>query len=44
MAAYVILRDTEEEAQAELARITDVKETSGYAGFDDFTSKSRTRD
>lgn len=41
MAAYVICRDTEEEAQAELARITDVKETSGYAGYDDFTSKSQ---
>lgn len=40
MAAYVICRDTEEEAQAELARITDVKDTSGYAGYDDFTSKS----
>jgi dimethylsulfone monooxygenase len=42
MAAYVICRDTEEEAQAELARITDVKEdVSGYAGFKDFTSKSQ---
>ncbi|SDN61099.1 FMNH2-dependent dimethyl sulfone monooxygenase [Fictibacillus solisalsi] len=41
MAAYVICRDTEEEAQAELERITDVKETSGYAGFKDFTSKSQ---
>ncbi len=41
MAAYVICRDTEEEAQAELTRITDVKESSGYAGYDDFTSKSQ---
>ncbi|MFB6467191.1 LLM class flavin-dependent oxidoreductase [Cytobacillus sp. Hz8] len=41
MAAYVICRDTEEEAQAELARITDVKESGGYAGYDDFTSKSQ---
>lgn len=41
MAAYVICRDTEEEAQEELARITDVKDTSGYAGFKDFTSKSQ---
>lgn len=41
MAAYVICRDTEEEAQAELARITNVKDTSGYAGYDDFTSKSQ---
>ncbi|MCG1021251.1 LLM class flavin-dependent oxidoreductase [Sutcliffiella horikoshii] len=41
MAAYVICRDTEEEAQAELARITDVKESEAYAGFKDFTSKSQ---
>lgn len=41
MAAYVICRETEEEAIAELARITDVKESSGYAGFKDFTSKSQ---
>jgi FMNH2-dependent dimethyl sulfone monooxygenase len=40
MAAYVICRDTEEEAQAELERITDVKESSGYAGYNDFVSKS----
>ncbi|GAB3057865.1 LLM class flavin-dependent oxidoreductase [Salinicoccus sesuvii] len=40
MAAYVICRDTEAEAKAELARITDVKEAAGYAGFEDFTSKS----
>lgn len=41
MAAYVICRDTEEEAQAELERITTVKDTSGYAGFKDFTTKSQ---
>lgn len=41
MAAYVICRDTEEEALEELARITDVKDVSGYAGFKDFTSKSQ---
>jgi FMNH2-dependent dimethyl sulfone monooxygenase len=41
MAAYVICRDTEEEAQAELERITNVKESSGYAGYHDFVSKSQ---
>ncbi|WP_099157839.1 LLM class flavin-dependent oxidoreductase [Virgibacillus ndiopensis] len=41
MAAYVICRDTEKEALQELERITDVKDTSGYAGFKDFTSKSQ---
>ncbi|GAA0327314.1 LLM class flavin-dependent oxidoreductase [Bacillus carboniphilus] len=41
MAAYVICRDTEEEAQHELARITDVKESSAYAGYKDFVGKSQ---
>jgi FMNH2-dependent dimethyl sulfone monooxygenase len=41
MAAYVVCRDTEEEALEELQRITDVKESTGYAGFKDFTSKSQ---
>lgn len=41
MAAYVICRDTEAEAQAELARITDVRDTAGYAGFKDFTTMSQ---
>lgn len=41
MAAYVICRDTEEEAQAELARITKVEDMSGYAGYKDFTTKSK---
>ncbi len=40
LAAYVVCRDTEEEVQEELARITDVKETSGYAGYKDFTGNS----
>lgn len=41
MAAYVICRDTEEEALAELARITDVKDSAGYAGYKDFTMMSQ---
>lgn len=41
MATYIICRDTEEEAQAELARITDVKDTAGYAGYADFTTMSQ---
>ncbi len=41
MAAYIVCRDTEEEAQAELNRITNVRESSGYAGFNDFVSKSQ---
>ncbi|TRZ38225.1 LLM class flavin-dependent oxidoreductase [Niallia circulans] len=41
MAAYVICRETEEAAAQELARITDVKESSAYAGFDDFVNKSQ---
>jgi FMNH2-dependent dimethyl sulfone monooxygenase len=41
MAAYVICRETEEEALREMGRITDVKESSAYAGFKDFTSKSQ---
>lgn len=41
MAAYVVCRPTEEEAMEELARITDVKESSGYAGFQDFVTKSQ---
>ncbi|GAC1362117.1 MAG: LLM class flavin-dependent oxidoreductase [Ktedonobacteraceae bacterium] len=40
MAAYVICRDSEAEAQAELQRITDVKDVVGYAGFQDFTTMS----
>ncbi len=41
MAAFIVCRDTEEEVQAELERITDVKDVSGYAGYNDFVSKSQ---
>lgn len=41
MAAYIICRDTEAEAQAELDRITDVKVAAGYSGFKDFTTMSQ---
>lgn len=41
MAAYVICRDTEEEAQAELERITTVKDAEGYVSFKDFVSHSQ---
>jgi FMNH2-dependent dimethyl sulfone monooxygenase len=41
MAAYVVCRDTEAEAQEELARITNVRESSGYAGYNDFVGKSQ---
>lgn len=41
MAAYIVCRDTEEEALAELKRITDVKESSAYAGYNDFIGKSQ---
>lgn len=41
LAAYVICRDTEEEAEAELKRITKIKSKEGYAGFGDFTNKSK---
>ncbi len=39
MAAYAIVRDSEAEARAELARITDVRELpAGYANFDQWLS------
>ncbi|MBA2679826.1 MAG: LLM class flavin-dependent oxidoreductase, partial [Ktedonobacteraceae bacterium] len=41
MAAYIICRDSEAQAQAELQRITDVKDAAGYAGFQDFTTMSQ---
>ncbi|KIL52802.1 LLM class flavin-dependent oxidoreductase [Jeotgalibacillus campisalis] len=41
MAAYIVCRDTEAEVQEEMARITDVKDVSGYAGYNDFVSKSQ---
>lgn len=41
MSAYVIVRDTEAEAQAELDRITTVDPSSpGYASFEDFVANS----
>jgi len=40
MAAYAIVRDTEEEAQAELARITDVSQGAAYESYQDFISQS----
>lgn len=41
MAAYVIVRDTEEQAQRELERITTVDPASpGYASFQEFTANS----
>jgi FMNH2-dependent dimethyl sulfone monooxygenase len=42
MAAYVIVRDTEAEAQKELERITDVDPNSpGYASFEEFRAHSK---
>jgi len=42
MAAYVICRDTEEEAMAELDRITTVDfESEGYDSYDDFVENSK---
>ncbi|WP_066043181.1 LLM class flavin-dependent oxidoreductase [Herbiconiux solani] len=41
MAAYAIVRDTEEEALAELDRITDVRHGAAYASYQDFVSKSQ---
>jgi FMNH2-dependent dimethyl sulfone monooxygenase len=41
MAAYIIVRDTEAEAHAELARITDVTEGPAYESYRDFISKSQ---
>jgi dimethylsulfone monooxygenase len=40
LAAYVVCRNTEEEVQEELRRITTIKESSGYAGYKDFTGNS----
>jgi dimethylsulfone monooxygenase len=40
MAAYAIVRDTEEEAQAELERITDVREGAAYESYQQFVSRS----
>lgn len=42
MAAYVIVRDTEAEAQRELERITTVDPASpGYASFEEFVKNSQ---
>ena len=41
MAAYAIVRDTEEEAHAELERITDVRGGAAYESYQDFISKSQ---
>lgn len=41
MAGYAIVRDTEEEAQAELERITDVRQGAAYTSYQDFVSKSQ---
>ncbi|GMA56013.1 FMNH2-dependent dimethyl sulfone monooxygenase [Alicyclobacillus sacchari] len=41
MAAYVICRDTEEEAQAELDRITTLRSGDAYASMDDFVQMSQ---
>lgn len=41
MAAFAIVRDTEAEAQAELERITTVREGAAYESYRDFTSKSQ---
>lgn len=42
MAAYVIVRDTEEEAQRELARITDVSPGSpGYGNYQDWIANTQ---
>jgi FMNH2-dependent dimethyl sulfone monooxygenase len=40
MAAYVIVRDTEEEAEQELARITDVSQGAAYESYQDFIRQS----
>jgi FMNH2-dependent dimethyl sulfone monooxygenase len=41
IAAYAICRKSEREAQAEIDRITDVKDSAGYFGFKDFTTQSK---
>ena len=41
MAAYAVVRDTEEEALAEVARITDVSAGPAYHSYQDFVSKSQ---
>ncbi|BDI23132.1 LLM class flavin-dependent oxidoreductase [Herbiconiux sp. L3-i23] len=41
MAAFAIVRDTEEEAQAELERITDVRSGAAYDSYQQFVTKSQ---
>ncbi|WP_430591871.1 LLM class flavin-dependent oxidoreductase [Humidisolicoccus flavus] len=41
MAAFVIVRDTEEEAQEELRRITTVQEGPAYASYQQFVTRSK---
>lgn len=41
MAAYTIVRDSAAEAEAEVARITAVRDAAGYAGYADFTTQSQ---
>ncbi|WP_344818311.1 LLM class flavin-dependent oxidoreductase [Microbacterium soli] len=41
MAAYAIVRDSEEEALAEVERITDVRTGAAYGSYQDFVSKSK---
>ncbi|MFU0805435.1 MAG: LLM class flavin-dependent oxidoreductase [Pseudoclavibacter caeni] len=41
MAAYVIVRDTEEEARAELDRITTIQPGAAYDSYRDFVTKSQ---
>ena len=41
IAGYVICRKNEAEVQAEIDRITNVKDAAGYFGFKDFTTQSK---
>lgn len=41
MAAFAVVRDTEEEARAEVERITNVQDGPAYASYQEFVSKSQ---
>jgi len=41
IAGYAICRKNDQEVQAEIDRITNVKDTAGYFGFKDFTTQSK---
>ncbi|KGX93753.1 alkanesulfonate monooxygenase [Pontibacillus halophilus JSM 076056 = DSM 19796] len=41
MAAFVVCRDTKEEALEEVNRITDVKDSSAYSSYEQFVTKSQ---